>query len=471
MKLSLIDLTVILIYFVSVLMVGLYRKKVTDTTDYLLMGRRLTLPAFVMTLVSTWYGGIFAVSEFSYSYGFSNWVIMAMPYYVFGLIFAFFFAKKARQTNAFSIPDLLKRDYGQSAESISACIILLLTTPAPYVLSMGILLQYHFGLPLPLAILGSALFCFLYLLKGGFSAVVRTDILQSLLMFSGFMLLLVGAWAHFGSPLETLQVLHNKSPSHLSFTGGNPLSYIFVWFFIASWTLIDPGFHQRIYAAKSAKCARNGILISIGFWVVFDAMTTLSGLYAYTWLSQLDSPANAFLELGQIVMPAGLYGVFITGLLAVIMSTLDSTAFISGATLGRDLFPKIFRNAEKRIPLYTRIGTLIALLGACALAILIPSVIDLFYTICSIVIPALLLPILSSLSQKFIVPPKTAITNMILAPSVAILWILLPKTNWPETLQILEPFYPGMAFSLILWLTAYLLHNHRLPVSRNQSPE
>ncbi len=414
-----------------------------------------------MTLVSTWYGAIFAVSEFTYSYGFSNWVIMAMPYYVFGLIFALFFARKARQTKAFSIPDLLRRDYGQSAESVSACIVLLLTTPAPYVLSMGIFLQYLLGVPLPLAIIGSALFCFLYVLKGGFSSVVRTDILQSLLMFSGFILLLAGAWIQFGSPIETFQVLQNKSPSHLSLTGGNSLSYIFVWFFIASWTLIDPGFHQRIYAAKSAKSAQKGILISIGFWALFDAMTTLSGLYAYAWLNQLDNPANAFLELGQIVMPIGLYGIFITGLLAVIMSTLDSTAFISGATLGRDLLPRVIRSAKEQIPFYTRIGTLIALLGACVLAILIPSVIDLFYTIGSIAVPALLLPVLSSLSQKFVVPQKVAVTNMILAPTTAVLWIVLPKTDWPETLKILEPFYPGMAVSLTLWLAATLLMKNK----------
>ena len=462
MNLSLLDFAIILAYFGSMLLFGLCRKKVKDTTDYLLMGRRLTLPAFIMTLVATWYGGIFGVSEFTYSYGFSNWVIMAMPYYFFGLIFALLFAKKARQTNAFSIPDLLRRDYGKTAEGIAAGIVLFLSTPAPYVLSMGFFIQYLFGFPLHWAIIGSALFCLLYLLKGGFSTVVITDAIQSVLMFLGFILLLASAWAHFGSPLETLQILREKSPSHLSPTGGNSLSYVFVWFFIASWTLIDPGFHQRIYAAKSAQSARNGILISIGFWIIFDAMTTLSGLYAVTWLSQLDNPAYAFLELGKQVMPVGLYGIFITGLLAVIMSTLDSTAFISGATLGRELLPKIIRNSEKRIPLLTRIGTVVALIAACILAIRIPSVIDLFYTIGSLAVPALPLPVLTSLSRKFIVPQKVAIANMILAPLIAVLWMILPKGPWPETLQGLEPFYPGMAVSLLLWMTASLVYRNRI---------
>ena len=58
-----------------------------DAIDFLLAGRSLTLPVFVMTLVSTWYGGILGVGEFSYRYGISNWVIQGVPYYVFAAVF------------------------------------------------------------------------------------------------------------------------------------------------------------------------------------------------------------------------------------------------------------------------------------------------------------------------------------------------------------------------------------------------
>ena len=50
-----------------------------------------------MTLVSTWYGGILGVGEFSYRYGISNWVIQGVPYYVFALFFAFLLAKRIGQ--------------------------------------------------------------------------------------------------------------------------------------------------------------------------------------------------------------------------------------------------------------------------------------------------------------------------------------------------------------------------------------
>ncbi|CUU06508.1 hypothetical protein JGI2_01403, partial [Candidatus Kryptobacter tengchongensis] len=54
------DIILIVLYFVSVLYIG-FRAKKSDNNDaveeYLLAGRSLTLPMFVATLVSTWYGG------------------------------------------------------------------------------------------------------------------------------------------------------------------------------------------------------------------------------------------------------------------------------------------------------------------------------------------------------------------------------------------------------------------------------
>src|ERR1051326_134429 len=111
--LALSDVIVILLYFGGVLFVGFRsaRRTADSEEDFLLAGRSLTLPIFVMTLVSTWYGGILGVGEFSYRYGVSNWVVQGVPYYIFAAIFAFILAKKIRATNLFSIPDKLAASY------------------------------------------------------------------------------------------------------------------------------------------------------------------------------------------------------------------------------------------------------------------------------------------------------------------------------------------------------------------------
>src|SRR5690242_13847626 len=102
------DIAVIVLYFAAVLYVGFRPARKTaasETEDFLLAGRSLTLPVFVMTLVATWYGGILGVGEFSCRYGISNWVMQGAPYYIFAAIFAAFLAKKVRASNLVSIPD------------------------------------------------------------------------------------------------------------------------------------------------------------------------------------------------------------------------------------------------------------------------------------------------------------------------------------------------------------------------------
>src|SRR5512135_2745179 len=104
--LSLADIILILAYFAAVVYVGFRatKKSKSGADEYLLASRTLTLPMFVATLVSTWYGGILGVGEYSYRFGISNWVIFGVPYYIFAFFFALYFAPKIRSRRIVSIP-------------------------------------------------------------------------------------------------------------------------------------------------------------------------------------------------------------------------------------------------------------------------------------------------------------------------------------------------------------------------------
>ena len=110
-----------------------------------------------------------------------------------------------------------------------------------------------------------------YIFTGGFNAVIRTDKLQFGFMFLGFALLLIYSIKMFGGYTQLAMALPK---SHLSITGGASFQYILVWFFIAIWTFVDPGFYQRCAAAKSPKTAQKGIIISI----IFCTTVSLFGL-------------------------------------------------------------------------------------------------------------------------------------------------------------------------------------------------
>ena len=60
--------------FLAFIILRLFRKPTSGGADYIVAGRRLTLPAFTASLVTTWYGGILGVVEYTWSYGISNWL-------------------------------------------------------------------------------------------------------------------------------------------------------------------------------------------------------------------------------------------------------------------------------------------------------------------------------------------------------------------------------------------------------------
>ena len=64
---TLIDFVPIALYIILLLFFGFKaRHKDADKSEFLLSRRTLSIPAFVATLVSTWYGGILGVGEFVY---------------------------------------------------------------------------------------------------------------------------------------------------------------------------------------------------------------------------------------------------------------------------------------------------------------------------------------------------------------------------------------------------------------------
>ncbi len=340
-----LDWGVIAIYVAFLAAVWLRdRRTPSPVIDYLVAGRRLTLPAFVATLVATWYGGILGIGEYTWRHGVSNWLVFGVPYYVGAFLFAMLFARRARESRLFTIPDLLAERSGRAPALLGALLVFLTSIPAAYVLMLGTLFAAMTGAPLiPCVLVAGALSLF-YVDRGGLRTVVLTDQVQFVLMYLGFGMLFAFLVFGYGArPLEP-GVL---PPTHFTWHGGNPPQAIWVWYFIALSALVDPGFWQRAYAARSPEVAREGVLWSIAFWIVFDLMTTTAGLYARALLPDLADPVQAFPQLGRLVLPPLALGVFYLGMIATVMSTIDSYGFIAASTVGRDVVWRLRRRSRR----------------------------------------------------------------------------------------------------------------------------
>ncbi len=447
-----VDYIIIAAYLVVLLGLGFWKRSVKDESagGFILAGRTLTLPAFVATLVSTWYGGILGVGEFSYQYGLSNWFVFGLPYYIAALIFALFLAGKARRAEVLTIPDRLDTVYGKPAAIAGSIVLFFMTLPAAYILMLAVLIQVLFGLPLWVGALLGTIFSLVYVHLGGFGSVVRTDIFQFILMFLGFALLLIFAIAEYGG-LGFL--IENTPATHFTWHGGNSFMYILLWYFIALQTLTEPAFHQRCYAAKTEAIAKRGILISILCWFIFDMMTTFCGIYARAILPNLSNPVASYPALAKVILPVGLTGVFSLALLATIMSTIDSYAFLAASTFGRDIVWRIFKVAEREITRYTRIGLILSALIALVIALYFDSVVQLWHHFGSVGTPALLIPLLAAFIGKRYYSNLTAFWSIILSGGISLIWLF--SAHWTADGSYwfgIQPIFPGLILSVLIYL-------------------
>lgn len=346
-RLSGLDLGIIVAFvFFIVLIVHLNQKKHEDSTDavgYLLMGRSLTLPLFVATLVSSWYGCIFSVTQIAFNDGIYSLLINGIFWYTAYIFFAIFLVKKVKSSEALTFPEFLSQHVGKKAGRITSVLIFIQMLPIAYSISIGIFIKNVFGIEFITAVILGVMIVAIYCSIGGFRAVVITDVVQFLVMFLGVILLVGFSYKTFGG----MEYLRSNIPeSHFNFSTTKGISYPFIWFFMAvSATLISPVFYQRCFAAKDVKTARNGILIATVFWCIFDLCTTFGALYARAYMPEADS-LDAYLNYALEVLPSGFKGLFIAAILSTILSTLDSFLFISSSVLSYDLAPKEFQNSR-----------------------------------------------------------------------------------------------------------------------------
>ena len=470
LEISIIDYVIITSYFILLLIIGFYvKRKILGLNDYFLAGRRLTLPIFVATLVSTWYGGLLGVGELSFNFGLVNWLTQGFFWYLVYLFFAFFLANRIRKSNLVTLPDQLERFYDKKSRFVGAIFNFIMVTPAPYILSLGLIFNILFGLEIWISIIVVVIIMIFYTMRGGFFGVIYTDFIQFFLMMIGVAMIIPIAVQTYGG-FDFLSA--NLPESHLTLTGGWTTQMILVWGFLAFWTLADPGFYQRCYAAKDDKLPKKGVLISIGFWILFDICTTFTGMYAAAANNAglINAEATtSYLTIAGALLPPVLLGIFLTGLIATVMSTVDSFTFLGAMNISHDLYKNIFKQkaSNKQVINATKIGIIITIGFAVILALFFDSIVAMWYTIGTIGISALIIPILFGFFYKGKKSPIASVSSMFAGSGTALFWFIngylnLDPWGWPQYIGGIEPMYPGLLCAFIVFVLINVIHTRRM---------
>jgi len=402
-----IDYVIIIIYLSGMVGVGFwFAKKHEDFDDFFLAGRSLTTPLLITTLISTYYGidVLFGDTQLAFTDGVVAWFGYARPTYAFFLIAALLLARRLREDNFKSLPDILDFYYGKNTRYVGAVTSFIYSLPALSLYGFGMLGEVVLGWDPILGMLVLGGIALIYTLTGGFWAVALTDSIQFVMMCLVIAIAFPFAMNFIGGFNAMIELLPG---SFFDTMGDLNIFLIIIYASTGLSVLVEPTFYQRIFAAKSYKNVRNALIIGIFIWGSYDWIITILAMSAKTAVIKGLLPADvapdaALLTVVVAALPAGVVGLFIAGVLSTEMSTLDSYCLVAGGNVSYDIYKPVIKPDATDVDLIktTRYGILLSWVLGFGMAVMFEQMLGLWVFLASILISSTLAPILLGLFIK-----------------------------------------------------------------------
>lgn len=222
-----------------------------------------------------------------------------------------------------------------------------------------------------------------YIVSGGFVAVVWSDVFQGTLMVVGLVALPIIGFAAMGGMTPVTEALRHQNPTLLSLWGPEGPGFTSL-FAIMGFLAIGLGFmgspqiFVRFLSLRSVKEIRHGAIVAICWTLLADTGAVLVGIVGRSMF--VSSGQSATEQLGQggqqvlpmlvdAVVPDWLAGLYIAIVLAAIMSTVDSLLVLASSAFVRDYYQKVRHPAMPDAQLLSRSRLMTFVLAAIALVI------------------------------------------------------------------------------------------------------
>ncbi len=340
-----LDLSILVAYFTVIMGIGVRARVRKDVgiEEYFLSGRSLKWPSIAMSTIATniHANHFIGMAGAAYLYGLAqaNLEINAL----FGILIAtFFFVPLYLRMKVVTITQFFEAKLGpQVALAYSILMIVLYSLLylgtalfwAAYAID-GVfgeevaILRSDPAVRLGILIIATGVFSAVYTYLGGMRAVVRTDIVQLVLLVVGGVITLsvaihhLGGWSSLWTTTGDLMHLHlPRDHGTLPWTGLFGMFLLNLNYWGANQVIL-----QRALAAKNLQHAQIGLLVGgvLKYLMVLIIIVPGIALAGILKDNPLDDPDLAYLTLVNTLLPAGVRGLILCGLFASLMSTLDS---------------------------------------------------------------------------------------------------------------------------------------------------
>ena len=344
-----IDLLIIAAYLIAMVLIGLVVvRKVRNMDDYYLGGRSFGPLVLMATVCATIIGGsgLMGRAGVAYSSGFKA-IMTALPYLLGMFIFSGFAGRISAVGTTFnvtSIPDLFEQRFGKSAKVMLGALIAftMMGTVASQVTATATIINMlgnEIGISYEAGAIIACLVFIIYTATSGLFGVIYTDVFQFvMLILFVYILIPASSLAKLGGLGNFLQ---NLAPElSTPYLDGSIVGDIITYFVF---TLAGAEMWQRAFAAKSQKAAKEGLFLGTLVYGLTIPLVWFMGVVAHQLV-----PAEKIIAYGSTdavvpalaieILPVGLTGLALAGILSVIMSTADSYLIVSVQTCVHDIY-------------------------------------------------------------------------------------------------------------------------------------
>ena len=374
-KLSSVDILILVLYFAVVLFIGFYVKGQTNTSEeFFLAGREMSAWIAGLSFVSANLGSLELMgwAGSAYQYG-----ILAMHWYWIGAIPAMLFLGIVMMpfyyiSKTHSVPGYLQLRYGEGARGLSAVSFALMTILMSGVnmYAMAVVMQTVLGWNITFSIWIGAITVAIYVMLGGLRSAIINEVLQFVLIWAGAALIPIlglieaGGWTNLKAQIA--QNVGSSDYTHLWSTlgtfKGNPMGVHWTGIVFGLGAVISFGYWttdflvvQRVLSANNLRAAKMAPVIGAAFKMAVPLIVIVPGLLALGLMSNGHPvyhlvPGDVAARTGQHaydeVLPLmlirycgpGLLGLGITALVAGFMSGMAGNVSAFSTVWTYDLY-------------------------------------------------------------------------------------------------------------------------------------
>ena len=242
---------------------------------------------------------------------------------------------------------LTDRYHSKKMSGVLGVMVLFFLVPmmGAQIIGAGVIVHVFTGLPEWVGVVGMGIIVILYCMSGGMKGAMMTDVIQGSLMIATAVVTFIVSVVMGGGFSNINHTLQSMNEAYLTFPGANgymPWTYyvsnIVLWSFF---TMGQPHLFTKFFAMKDHKTMFKAILLGTAGMFFSATLIEWAGVNGIASIQNIEKADQIIPMILQRGMNPFLASIFIAGIVAAGMSTIDGILVTTTGAVTRDIYQKI----------------------------------------------------------------------------------------------------------------------------------